>query len=706
MLTVDGATTALPAFSLRFERGRGHLVLARPFEVSVEGVGQRPAAVGRVLELDLDLGPTRGGVRLHGGWGSVRTHRTELMKASLELDVGALALATLARAPGAAGLFATLEGAVPGAASGLRVSFRSGRQVLAADLHPRWRDGDLLLALRQVRAAGSRGAGALAELLELLGAAGVHLDATAGVVVIPRPWRRLLAEALLPLGMRVPVTRAVPLAPPIVAVDERGRAVVRLAAGEPAPVAARPGEAESERVHAEARLLAAFSSALSEGDLAAARHELGRVRDRLDAGTLDEMRALLALAPAESSAELEDVSGPGLLPSLLRARRAAGREAAERSVRAWLEQEPSDWLAGALLVRTAEDAALEDRPRARWLARRAAGHLARLAVATTGDPDAALSALVRRAIELAQGELPRDLVEDLLPALGLSGALDASAPLEDPSPALALALETLGRGAEAERVWEGLRGEEDAETAALLAARDEQRGEKVAALEGWDRAGQLSARLGRSADARRAWVRSAELALSLKLEEAASIRLERALDTLHAITAEDAVALVSAVRRAGLVELAGRVEQMVIVAISADGGESADLVGALEELMAWAIERGAATRARALHATLSRVRPERAGLDPLPSEPAEPEEPRRLAERLRNEGRLAEAASTLADLGKRDRDAATLRAALDLAERAGAREVALGIVETLLGWIGDGPVAEGLRRRRERLTAG
>ncbi len=141
----------------------------------------------------------------------------------------------------------------------------------------------------------------------------------------------------------------------------------------------------------------------------------------------------------------------------------------------------------------------------------------------------------------------------------------------------------------------------------------------------------------------------------------------------------------------------------MIAAVAADGGESAELVGALEELLGWSLERGAATRSRALHAALVRVRPERADLDELPLEPALPEEPRRRAERLRSEGRLDEAAAVLAALGKDERDAATLRAALDLAERSGARDTALHIIDTLLGWIGEGPVAESLRKRRERL---
>ena len=124
-----------------------------------------------------------------------------------------------------------------------------------------------------------------------------------------------------------------------------------------------------------------------------------------------------------------------------------------------------------------------------------------------------------------------------------------------------------------------------------------------------------------------------------------------------------------------------------------------------QQLLGWALERHAPSRARALHAALARVRPERADHYLLPEEPSEPEEPRRRAERLRNDGKLAEAAATLAELGKRERDAATLRGALDLAERAGAKDTALDIVDTLLEWIGSGPVADSLRKRRERLTA-
>jgi hypothetical protein len=707
MLSMEGAAPTPPAFSLRFERGRGRLVLTRPFDVHLDaGAPSGPPSFARLSALELDLGPTRGGIRLKGGWSSVRTYRTEALAAVLEVDP------TDATWPTGAGVArATLEGAAPGNA--LRVSFREGRRVIACELHPRWRGGDLALAVRTLRATSRRGPSALADLLEVLRPLGAELDTDAGVVVVARPIVRLLAEALLPLGMRIPSTRGAALDGPTVAVDDRGRAVLRVRLGE-STAAGRAGKSSAGHVraaraehdaHAEARLLAAFTRALATGDVAAARHELGRVRARLAPSTEEELRAALELE-LDDEAELAPIPGDGLLPRLARARQAeaAGREHLEAAVRAWLAVETSDAWASAALVRMAEDARLEDRGRARWIARQAASRIARIVAADRSTSAEALLPLARRAIELSEGELPAEVVGELLPLLGGHRAEPATLPHDEASAALALALEAAGRADEAAALWRLLRGSEDAETVALAAARDERNGELLAALEGWDRAAELAARRGRAADARRAWVRAADLALSLSLEEAASERLERALDTLHAISADDAGMLVATVRRAGLVELAGRVEQLVIVALTADGGQSPALLGALEELLAWAIERGAATRARALHATLARVRPERAALESLPEEPEEPEEPRRRAERLRNDGRLAEAASVLAALGTAERDAATLRGALDLAERAAAWETARDIIDTLLGWVGEGPVAESLRRRRARLS--
>jgi len=723
MLSVERAEPSAPAFSLRFERGRGHLVLSRPFEISGEDRRGQGSVFGRVVELDLDLGPVRGGVRLKGGWASVRTHHTEVASAVLELDLEALSRSV-------AGPTLVLEGALP-QARGVRVHLREGRRVIALDVWPRFRDGELLLALRDLRASERRGPTALADALEALAPAGARLDAEAGVVVLSRPVRRLLAEALLPLGMRVPGVRGLPHAPPAVIVDARGRAVVRLALGSAAAALGSTSLSgatpeDIERAHAEARLIAGITSALAEGDVDAARHELTKVRARLEDTTRDEARAACLLASRDLDVDdPSELAGKTLLPALARARRAVsagGREDLERSVRAWLELEPSDALASTLLIRMAEEARRTDGPRARWLARHAATRIARLPVADGAPGETAwIGALAERAIELGEGELTREAIEDLLPAMGLaklvgpslelaaaglpaiaSGALDDLRP-EETSAALALALEAIGRPELADRAWQRLRMREDAEIAGLVAARDERRGDRLSALESWDRAAELSARAGRTGDARRAWIRAGSVAHALSLDEAAGVRLERALGARQAVPPEDAVAPVSASRRADLVELAGRIEQLVIVAISADGGESPELVGALEELLGWALERGAATRARALHAVLGRVRPERADIDELPDEPVEPEEPRRRAERLRSEGRLEEAAATLAALGKSERDAATLRAALDLAERAGSRPTAISIIDTLLGWIGEGPVADGLRKRRERL---
>jgi hypothetical protein len=86
MLSLERAEPSSPAFSLRFERGRGHLVLARSFDITAEDRRGGARAFGRIVDLDLDLGPVRGGLRVKGGWSSLRTQRTELVSAVLEVD--------------------------------------------------------------------------------------------------------------------------------------------------------------------------------------------------------------------------------------------------------------------------------------------------------------------------------------------------------------------------------------------------------------------------------------------------------------------------------------------------------------------------------------------------------------------------------------------------------------------------------------------
>jgi hypothetical protein len=74
-------------------------------------------------------------------------------------------------------------------------------------------------------------------------------------------------------------------------------------------------------------------------------------------------------------------------------------------------------------------------------------------------------------------------------------------------------------------------------------------------------------------------------------------------------------------------------------------------------------------------------------------------------ESLRKEGRDAEAALALARVGALLRDTATLRAAVDLAERVGDRDRALDVVELALRAVGDGPARDALLRRRARIEA-
>lgn len=719
MLDLNEADANRPAFALRLEGGHGRLKLTRPFPVRANDRKGDASLLGTLVELVLDLGAIRGSVRFRGGWTAVRTFHTELVSAVIDLDLEALSRA----APGPT-LF--VEGALA-AERGMRASLREGKRVVAFDAAIRWRDDDALVVLDQVRASERRGPSALADVLDALAPSGAKLEPETGAVRIPRPVRRFLAEALLPLGMRVPVVRGLAHAPPTVHVDGRGRSILRIAVGSAAARASSLGSTPTEPptdVHRRARLVASVTAALAEGDITAAARELERLRDRLFGEDHAALRATCALEGFVGADGIHE-HAEGLLPSLARARSALASPDLtrfEHEVREWLAREPSDAFAAAALVQMAERVRPTDASRARWLARQAAARLGRISY-LLGEPreNDWLRALAERAIELGEGEIPPALVEDLLPALGVRsaagsalelaaaglpigdvGSLEGLAP-EVVSPALPLALEALGRTELADHAWQRLRTREDAETAALVAARDERRGDRLAALESWDRAASLAEREGRLGDTRRAWVRAGRLAHALSLDEAAALRLERALDVRAPIAARDAVELVSAVRSVDAVELAGRIEQLVMAAVAADGGESPELVGALEELLGWALERGAATRARALHAALTRVRPDRAKLEELSLEPPETEDPRRRAERLRAEGKLGEAAEALAALGTTERDAATLRAALDLAERAGATQTAARIIDTLLEWVGPGPVADALARRRTRL---
>jgi cytochrome c-type biogenesis protein CcmH/NrfG len=78
---------------------------------------------------------------------------------------------------------------------------------------------------------------------------------------------------------------------------------------------------------------------------------------------------------------------------------------------------------------------------------------------------------------------------------------------------------------------------------------------------------------------------------------------------------------------------------------------------------------------------------------------------RALADALRREGRHADAALALARAGRATRDAATLRAALDLAERAGAWRSALEVIGLALEVVGAGPARAALERARSRIEA-
>lgn len=440
-------------------------------------------------------------------------------------------------------------------------------------------------------------------------------------------------------------------------------------------------------------------AALIEGRIDDAMREFGKVEARLGAASRSAWRTTLEL-------EHDDRSGAdgraSTLPWLRQLAAAVGAESSsQRSddvLAAWQRSEPSTTFAGAVLVQLARTLRASSPERSRALALRALEAFAR---AAPRDDDPFVIALAALAIEVAGDALDASHAERWL------GPIETNLDERHGHAALVLALllEAAGRHVEAGRAFARAATLDEPLVAAALAEREERRGEALRALEAWDRTASLAQASRSSVLVRRASLRAARIALTLGLDEVAAVRIDRALDAAGALDGRDVLSLVGAVGRSKQAELITRVEELVLRALPASGEASSELVAALEQLLEGAIERQARPRAAALLEGLQRARPDRAELYVLPEEVRPAEDPRRRAERLRAEGHDAEAARVLAELGLADRDAATLRAALDLAERAAAHDTARTILDALLEWVGPGPVADGLRRRRARLPS-
>lgn len=675
------AGDARPRFALRFEAGHGVLSLARPLAL----VSERGGAYGEIEELEIDLGRLRGPIDVRGGASRFRSRRGAVTRASVRIDLDALAAEASSEA---------LEARVTHVgAEWVELVLRDSTRSLAIGLVPAWEGEHVVLALRAVRAAIDGPRTPHGDALAMLGALGAALDRERGVLRVDDPIRRALTEALVPHGHRVPSLRGVPRA----ALQLDGR-TLRMRAGTANGATSAGARAALE----EARVLAPVLGALADDREDVAR---GAARE-LDAGG--------AAAPALAALlrELDHAAGASVStdePGLALRAALAGRdpEGAARWARRLAQAERSDDLAVEAL--------------------RAASRLTRDSDPAT-SADLAARALARRPRD---AELALEWLDRAAHVLEIEGLVDGVHAIvstmvgprrADVLRAAAALLERAGRPDETLRAREEAArlAPDDPSVLEALATSLAAEGRREEALAAWDRVAELHT--GDPDGAARARIQAAELAIRAGHVASAAARLEQAAERaessalrLHALRA------LSGARRAlGAADAAAEVDARVLELAEREGG--AVLSSALREVARAAIDAGAEARARAAIDALRRAG-EDAGelereLDQQALAALDAQAPehgagapgeralaaRAIAERLRASGRLGDAARALARAGVITRDAATLRAALELAEKAEAWDAALEVIERAIEVVGDGPARAQLEARRRAIT--
>ena len=672
------ASPSGPGFALRFEAGRGILVLARPI---LEGPFTLAA-------LELDLGRLPSPVDLRAGAARFRHRRATVLRGEVRIDLDALASAQ-----------STPERRLRRLGDDELVVHTAVRTLVARLVAAH--DGrDLLVAVTNARAALEGSAPALVEALTTLVDLGARFEPSLGVVRLIDPVQRVLTELLVPHGWRVPELASVPRHAPIVA---GGALVLRVGTrSEISP--------DVRAVLEEARVVApVLSACLEQRTGEAARRAADPTPAGVDSDALAALRAdLLGVADAWPNA---DVHRGVALRAALAAGDAEGASAAARAL---------------ALHERCDDVAIE-----------ALGAAANLAAETDAAIAASLAgeALARRPRDraLALAWLDRagrtsDADALRLGVSALRAAFHGPARFEIVR-ACAAALTASGSHADARRSWEEacLLAPDDPACLEGLATTLGALGEHEAALAAWDRASD-----GRAAAGAFPCVQAASHAEALGHLAGAARRLEQAIahgapDAL----AVEALARLSRLRRAlGARDAAAESDARLLE--FAEHPNLAGLSAALFDAARAALSDGAEPRARACIAALRRIRPgadDRDGgpalrdlesdADALALQALDREAPERserdpferarnaraIAERLRASGRLADAARALARAGVIARDAATLRAALDLADKASDAAAALEVISRALEVVGTGPARAFLEARQRSLQS-
>lgn len=625
---------------LRFDRGRAELVLDAPITL---------ASGLRLDAMRTELAPLAGRLSLGGGWRAFRHRRSTLVEARASIglrELGTFLGRTLGLGVEAIAVGdATISLAAIGEAIAIAVEASCGT------------DGeDLLVVLEGARALPPGPRQPLGLVVDQAARLGATLDRERGALRIGRPLRWALASALLPAGLRIPATAGLSLRASLEG-DRVVLAADRTAGGAPAPT-----RALLERARAEAGRTAACVEADEPGPEAS--------------------------SPIVAAAE-----------SLARAlaAEASSADAIARAAEDYAARERHAAIASSALLAAAERVA-SDRSRASQLA---------VAAIERGGLEGA-SALAR-AIELGTAGAAKGA--RTLPWEPLSRALEGGGPTV--LRARALALESAGRFADALVAFsDALRARPDDDAAQRGLARSlEALGRADEALSAWDRVAQ---RGGDGADEAR--LRAARVALDTGHLDGAIARLSAIVSSTR--RAPSALSLAAHAELGRALALRGRTSD----ALESDRAlpRITDALGALDADASATALRAAITRAegaadpslaRTLVAALARALGP-LGIDELARyeaaieareeearAAADPAVLRAQADAQRAGGDLGGAARTMIALFARTRDAAVLRAAVELADRADA-ETRREVIDRALALLPAGPARDAIAARR------
>ncbi|MFO0683115.1 MAG: tetratricopeptide repeat protein [Sandaracinus sp.] len=595
----------------------------------------------RVEKLRSELVPREGRFSLTEGWRAFRHRRATLLEIHVSIGLRSLATALGAAVGGEVRL-------VPAEGPRASLALSSELFALAVELAWGWDGEDLLLVLEGARAFPRTPRPAIALAHDLAGGL-ARFDVERGVLRVERPLRAILQQALVPAGVRVPSASGLALRASI----EGERLVIvgeRVPGGRP-----EPAREALERARARAASLAAC----------------------LDGGPAPEDdRPVVALAEA--------------LASVLDDERASA-ESVMRAAEELARRERHAVLASTALLAAAER--------------------------VTGDADRAAS-LARAALERGGLSGPTEIARaiELAAARGAAGAPglpweELGRALEGEGPtvlrARGLALEGAGRLEGALHAFaEALRaGGTDVLASTGLARVLSALGRHDEAISAWDRVAESS----RGEGALVAKLHAAESALAAGHVDGAHARL-RAIVAAHAGTVVALRAHVVLARSSREPLAIDRGLSRLTDALGAADAEEAAV--ALREAIGRALAGGDAALAEAEVQALERTLGEagagelamhRAAIAQTASRSLSADDAAQLrtrADELRRAGKLGEAARVMVELFGRTQDAAVLRAAIELADRAETAAARLAVFDRALELLPPGPARDAIRARR------